>query len=146
MGFATGCYEYALTAAPAAGGLRPRVVAAIDQGTTSSRCLLFARDGAVVGSAQREHRQITPRPGWVEHDPVEIWDRTAEVVAGALNNGGLEGSAVAAVGITNHGRPPWCGIRQRASPSLRQSSGRTPVPPDSRRIWNARSAPGAFAN
>ena len=87
--------------ASAAGGLRPRVVAAIDQGTTSSRCLLFARDGAVVGSAQREHRQITPRPGWVEHDPVEIWDRTAEVVAGALRNGGLEGSDIAAVGITN---------------------------------------------
>ena len=90
-----------MTAASAAGGLRPRVVAAIDQGTTSSRCLLFARDGGVVGSAQREHRQITPRPGWVEHDPVEIWDRTAEVVAGALKGGGLEGSDVAAVGITN---------------------------------------------
>ena len=77
------------------------MVAAIDQGTTSSRCLLFARDGAVVGSAQQEHRQITPRPGWVEHDPAEIWDRTAEVVAGALENAGLEGSDVAAVGITN---------------------------------------------
>ena len=77
------------------------MVAAIDQGTTSSRCLLFTRDGAVAGSAQREHRQITPRPGWVEHDPVEIWDRTAEVVAGALRDAGLEGSQVAAVGITN---------------------------------------------
>ena len=85
----------------AGGGPRPRVVAAIDQGTTSSRCLLFARDGAVVGSAQREHRQLTPRPGWVEHDAVEIWERTGEVVAGALRNGGLDGKDVAAVGITN---------------------------------------------
>ena len=83
------------------GGTRPRVVAAIDQGTTSSRCLLFARDGTVVGSAQREHRQVTPRPGWVEHDPVEIWDRTAQVAAGALEAAGLDGTAVAAVGITN---------------------------------------------
>ena len=85
----------------AGGGSRPRVVAAIDQGTTSSRCLLFARDGAIVGSAQREHRQLTPRPGWVEHDAAEIWDRTGEVVAGALRTGGLEGRDVAAVGITN---------------------------------------------
>lgn len=77
------------------------MVAAIDQGTTSTRCLLFARDGTVVGSAQEEHRQITPRPGWVEHDPVEIWDRTAQVTAGALAAAGLEGSAVATVGITN---------------------------------------------
>ena len=77
------------------------MVAAIDQGTTSSRCLLFRRDGTVAGSAQREHRQLTPRPGWVEHDPVEIRDRTAEVVAGALEAGDLDGSAVAAVGITN---------------------------------------------
>ena len=77
------------------------MVAAIDQGTTSSRCLLFDRDGAIVGSAQLEHRQFTPRPGWVEHDAAEIWARTGEVVAGALRNGGLEGKDVAAVGITN---------------------------------------------
>ena len=84
----------------AAGGSR-RVVAAIDQGTTSSRCLLFGRDGAILGEAQQEHRQLTPRPGWVEHDAAEIRDRTAEVVAGALTKAGLDGSAVAAVGITN---------------------------------------------
>ena len=77
---------------------RSRVVAAIDQGTTSTRCLLFGRDGRIVGSAQREHRQLTPRPGWVEHDPNEIWERTAEVVVRALRDSGKE---VAAVGITN---------------------------------------------
>ena len=77
------------------------MVAAIDQGTTSSRCVLVARDGAIVGSAQQEHRQLTPRPGWVEHDAAEIWDRTANVTAAALANAGLEGKDVAAVGITN---------------------------------------------
>ena len=78
-----------------------RVVAAIDQGTTSSRCLLFDRSGRVAGSAQREHRQFTPRPGWVEHDPAEIRDRTGEVVAGALRDAGMDGRSVVAVGITN---------------------------------------------
>lgn len=82
-------------------GTRRRVVAAIDQGTTSSRCLLFGRDGTIAGSAQQEHRQLTPRPGWVEHDAEEIWDRTAAVVAGAIESGGLEAKDVAAVGITN---------------------------------------------
>lgn len=78
-----------------------RVVAAIDQGTTSSRVLLFDRAGEIVGSAQREHRQITPRPGWVEHDPAEIRDRTAEVIAEALEGAGLTGGAVDSIGITN---------------------------------------------
>ena len=77
------------------------VIAAVDQGTTSSRCLLFDRNGRVVGSDQREHRQITRRPGWVEHDPKEIWERTSEVIAGALRDGELDGRSVAAVGITN---------------------------------------------
>lgn len=78
-----------------------RVVAAVDQGTTSSRCLLFDRAGAVVGSAQREHRQSTPRPGRVEHDAAEIRSRVEEVIAGALAAAGLDGRRVAAVGITN---------------------------------------------
>ena len=77
------------------------MVAAIDQGTTSTRCLLFARDGAIVGAAQLEHRQLTPRPGWVEHDAGEIWDRAADVIVGALRNGELDAKDVAAVGITN---------------------------------------------
>lgn len=76
-------------------------VAAIDQGTTSSRCMVFDHAGMVVSSAQKEHRQIFPRPGWVEHDASEIWDRTVEVVEGALSAGGLTASDLAAVGITN---------------------------------------------
>lgn len=78
-----------------------RVIAAIDQGTTSSRVLLFDRRGRIRGSAQREHRQITPRPGWVEHDPGEIRDRVDEVIVAALRNAGLAGADVEAVGITN---------------------------------------------
>ncbi|HEX5505469.1 MAG TPA: glycerol kinase GlpK [Thermomicrobiales bacterium] len=76
-------------------------VAAIDQGTTSTRCMIFDQVGAVVAAEQREHRQIYPRPGWVEHDPAEIWRRTQEVVAGALARGGLAAGDLAAVGVAN---------------------------------------------
>jgi len=76
-------------------------VAAIDQGTTSSRCLLFNSDGHVVSAHQLEHRQIYPRPGWVEHDPEEIWSRTTEVIRGAMEKAKLSPGAVAAVGVTN---------------------------------------------
>ncbi len=76
-------------------------VAAIDQGTTSSRLILFDRDGRIAQVDQREHEQITPRAGWVEHDPVEIWRRTREVIGGALASSGAEAGDVAAIGITN---------------------------------------------
>ncbi|MDZ4718546.1 MAG: glycerol kinase GlpK [Roseiflexaceae bacterium] len=76
-------------------------VAAIDQGTTSSRCIIFDRAGRVVCFDQKEHEQIYPQPGWVEHDPNEIWARTQEVVGGALRKGGIATSQIAAVGITN---------------------------------------------
>lgn len=78
-----------------------RYVGAIDQGTTSTRFLVFDPRGRVVGFAQEEHRQITPRPGWVEHDPVEIWERTRQVVQGACAQAGLRPRDLAAVGITN---------------------------------------------
>jgi glycerol kinase len=77
------------------------VVAAIDQGTTSTRCILFDRGGRIVALAQREHDQIFPQPGWVEHDALQIWARTQEVVAGALAKAGLTARDVASVGITN---------------------------------------------
>jgi len=78
-----------------------KVVAALDQGTTSSRCLLVNQGGEIVASSQLEHRQIYPRPGWVEHDPDEIWAKTGDVIRGALDEAGLTAGAVAAVGITN---------------------------------------------
>ena len=76
-------------------------VGAIDQGTTSTRFMIFDDNGQVVASAQREHRQIFPRPGWVEHDPAEIWSKTLEVISEALGKAGLQGSDLAAVGLTN---------------------------------------------
>jgi glycerol kinase len=79
----------------------PRLIAAIDQGTTSTRCCLFDRASRIIAMAQKEHRQIFPQPGWVEHDPIEIWQRIQEVVAEAIALAGMKGSDLAAIGITN---------------------------------------------
>ncbi len=75
--------------------------AAIDQGTTSTRFMVFDHAGKVVSLDQKEHEQIYPKPGWVEHDPMEIWTRVQEVIQGGLQNGGLQASDIAAVGVTN---------------------------------------------
>jgi glycerol kinase len=77
------------------------LVAAIDQGTTSSRCILFDHDGRPVASHQLEHAQITPRPGWVEHDADEIIERVRTCVRVALSEAGTDATALAAVGISN---------------------------------------------
>ena len=74
---------------------------AIDQGTTSTRFIIFDRAGRIVSVAQKEHEQILPQPGWVEHNPEEIWKRTQEVISEALTNGGLGAQDLAAIGITN---------------------------------------------
>ncbi|SDO91185.1 glycerol kinase [Actinopolyspora xinjiangensis] len=76
-------------------------IAAIDQGTTSTRCIIFDHSGQVVSVDQVEHRQILPRAGWVEHDPMEVWTNTRQVCAGALAKADLVLSEIAAVGITN---------------------------------------------
>jgi glycerol kinase len=76
-------------------------VGALDQGTTSTRFMIFDHHGRVKGVDQKEHEQIFPKPGWVEHDPKEIWQRSQEVIGGALGNAGLSASDLAAVGITN---------------------------------------------
>jgi glycerol kinase len=78
-----------------------RYIAAIDQGTTSTRCMIFDHAGNVVGARQLEHQQIYPQAGWVEHDPLEIWARTQEVVRGALASAGLTPADLAAIGVTN---------------------------------------------
>ena len=75
-----------------------RVVAAIDQGTTSTRCLLFNPAGRMVAVAQREHRQHYPRPGWVEHDAEEIWRNVTRVVPAALRSAGLGPQNIVALG------------------------------------------------
>ncbi|MGP3980379.1 glycerol kinase GlpK [Streptomyces sp. KR80] len=76
-------------------------IAAIDQGTTSSRCIVFDRDGRIVSVDQKEHEQIFPKPGWVEHDATEIWTNVQEVVAGALTKAGITRQELKAIGITN---------------------------------------------
>jgi glycerol kinase len=76
-------------------------IGAIDQGTTSSRFIVFDRSGRIVSMAQREHEQIYPKPGWVEHDPEEIWRRTVDVIRDAMEARGLQPENLAAIGITN---------------------------------------------
>lgn len=78
-----------------------RYVGAIDQGTTSSRFMIFDRESGVLASHQLEHRQIYPKPGWVEHDPREIWEKTQEVIRGAMDKASLSAGDLAAIGVTN---------------------------------------------
>jgi glycerol kinase len=78
-----------------------KFVAAIDQGTTSTRFMIFDHGGRIVAIEQREHRQIYPKPGWVEHDALEIWRRTQEVMTGALEKSRINPIDIAAIGVTN---------------------------------------------
>jgi glycerol kinase len=78
-----------------------KAILAFDQGTTSSRAIAFGRDGRILGSSQQEFRQIYPQPGWVEHDPLEIWHSQRDVAARALAAAGLAAKDIGAIGITN---------------------------------------------
>ncbi len=78
-----------------------KYAAAIDQGTTSTRCMIFDHGGQVVSVAQKEHEQIYPKPGWVEHDAAEVWARTNEVIGEAMDSAGATADDIAGVGITN---------------------------------------------
>src|ERR687895_286222 len=78
-----------------------KYAAALDQGTTSSRCMIFDHGGQVVSVVQKEHEQIYPKPGWVEHDPMEIWQRCQEVMQEALDAAGASADDIAGLGITN---------------------------------------------
>jgi glycerol kinase len=81
--------------------MQDQYILALDQGTTSSRAMLFDRQGNIVSVAQKEFRQIYPQPGWVEHDPQEIWSTQAGVAAEAVTRAGVNGTAIASIGITN---------------------------------------------
>jgi glycerol kinase len=76
-------------------------IGAVDQGTTSTRFMIFDQAGQVVGLEQKQHEQIFPKPGWVEHNPLEIWQRTQEVIDGALKQSGISAQDLAGVGIAN---------------------------------------------
>lgn len=79
----------------------PKYIAAVDQGTTSSRCILFDQGGSIIALSQKEHRQIYPQPGWVEHDPMEIWENTQQVCRQAIAQAGAAPGDIVAVGVTN---------------------------------------------
>ena len=79
----------------------PNYIGALDQGTTSTRFIVFDRSGRIISSAQKEHEQIYPNPGWVEHNPEEIWQCTRQVIAEAMAQGKLRPADLAAIGITN---------------------------------------------
>lgn len=76
-------------------------IGALDLGTTSNRFILFDTQGKIAAMDQMEHEQILPQPGWVEHDPMEIWDNTCRVIRGAMGKWGVSGKQIAAIGITN---------------------------------------------
>ena len=78
-----------------------KLIASIDQGTTSTRCIFFDKKGEIVSVAQKEHEQIYPQPGWVEHNPEEIWKNTQEVIAQARIKKGIKIENIVACGITN---------------------------------------------
>src|SRR6476659_2866517 len=105
-----------------------KFVAAIDSGTTSVRCMVFNREGRVVSVDQREHEQIFPRAGWVEHNAKEIWENTRAVAAAALGKVDLTEKDIAALVSPINGKPRWSGTRPPASRSTTPSSGRTPGP------------------
>ena len=78
-----------------------KYVMALDQGTTSSRCILFDKQGNICSMAQKEFKQIYPQPGWVEHDAMEIWASQLSVAAEAISKIGASGTEIASIGITN---------------------------------------------
>jgi len=78
-----------------------KYVGSVDQGTTSNRFIIFDHSGQIVAMDQKEHEQIFPQPGWVEHNPAEIWQNTQDVIRGALEKTGISGSDLTAIGITN---------------------------------------------
>jgi glycerol kinase len=96
--------------------MRERYVAAIDQGTASSRCLVFDRSGRIVSVAQKEHHHLYPKPGWVEHDPEEIWHNVEEVVARSLAEARLEPIDLVALGIANQRESTLVWDRQTGRP------------------------------
>lgn len=116
-------YDGSLLPAPVTCRMRARIatvtqnyIAALDQGTTSTRCMIFDRAARIVAVAQKEHEQIFPKPGWVEHDPLEIVRRTQEVIAEALEQRGLRATDLAAIGITNQRETSIVWERQTGRP------------------------------
>lgn len=99
-----------------------KYVMALDQGTTSSRCILFDKKGNICSVAQKEFEQIYPKPGWVEHDPMEIWASQLSVATEAISKIGASADEIASIGITNQ-RRRLCGTVRRVCRFTMQSCG-----------------------
>ncbi len=103
-------------------------ILALDQGTTSSRAIVFDHAGAILAVAQQEFRQIFPQTGWVEHDPQEIWQTQLATARAALAEAGLKAADIAAVGITNQRETTVVWDRRTGTPSTTPLCGRTAAP------------------
>jgi len=101
---------------------------ALDQGTSSSRSIVFDESGRIVAMAQREFRQIYPQPGWVEHDPLEIWTTQLDTAREALAKAGLQAQDIAAIGITNQRETTVVWNRRTGERCTTPSCGRTAAP------------------
>ena len=99
-----------------------KYLVALDQGTTSSRAIVFDRSQQIVASAQKEFPQLYPQAGWVEHDPLELYSSQYGVMMEAITRGGIDPAEIAAIGITS-ARRPSSGKRPRAAPFTLPSSG-----------------------
>ena len=102
-----------------------KFIMALDAGTSSSRAIVFDRERRIVAVAQREFRQIYPQPGWVEHDPVEIWDTQLAVAREAMAKAGATASSLAAIGITNQRETTVVWDRETGRPVIVTQNGRT---------------------
>ena len=120
-------------------------IGAIDQGTTSTRFIVFDRRGRIVSVAQKEHEQIYPQPGWVEHDASEIWRRTEEVIEEAMQQQRPPPGDLAAIGITNQRETTVLWDRKTGSRSTTRWSGRTPASARTLPTSRATADPTAFA-
>ncbi len=107
----------------------PDYVGAVDQGTTSTRFMIFDHGGNEVARHQLEHEQILPQAGWVEHNPVEIWERTSSVIQSAMSKARSSPPRTSPRWASpTSARPRWSGTRRRVAPGTTRSSGRTPAP------------------
>ena len=111
-------------------------IASIDQGTTSTRCIIFNHKGEPVGSHQLEHEQLFPKPGWVEHNPEEIWARTQDVIRESMKLAGAQPEDIAAIGVTNQRETTvvWDKVSGKDCITM-PSSGRTPARTPSLLSW-----------
>ena len=102
-----------------------KYVLALDQGTTSSRAILFDKNGNAIASAQKEFKQYFPKPGWVEHDPMEIWNSQLEVARQVLNENKVSAKDIAAMASPISVKPPWFGTEPRENPFIMPLFGKT---------------------